>query len=300
MDIFLGLIPISVIAVIVVYLYLIRMKMTNMKIPVLLMPTLNIVLLILGTTYLFLGIKYLLSTFWCTEGFEDKDPVGQRIKALQTMRDTLTKDLEALDDAADAACDVTKQIEDSYVSNNSAPTDESEYQLPQDVQADRQQKRNARTKKRFEEEKKRYSVLKNTEPIYECFEDKDADDTAAKEEELRSEIEDVQRILDTAEAKAVAAKGLRLQSLLGFNAGYLKKGVSTVTEGFATGSALLAAADDLIAKGNAVHAEIVNITSAVKTQQAVAKGVFQKTQNLQNGKVSDQDAAAAASKVAPS
>lgn len=298
MDIFLGLIPISILAVIVVYLYLIRMKMTNMKIPVLLMPTLNIVLLILGTTYVFVGVKYLLTTFWCTEGFADADPVGQRIKALQTMRDTLTKDLEALDDAADAACDVTKQIEDSYVSNNSAPTDESEYQMPPDIQKERQQKRNIRTKKRFEDEKKRYSVLKNTDPIYECFED--AAKEKEKEDELRSELEDVQRILDTAEAKAVAAKGLRLQSLLGFNAGYLKKGVSTVTEGFATGSALLAAADDLIAKGNAVHAEIVNITSAVKTQQAVAKGVFQKTQNLQNGKVSDQDAAAAASKVVPS
>jgi hypothetical protein len=296
MDIFLGLIPISVLAAFVVYLYLVRMKMITIAIPPLLMPTINIVLLILGTTYLFIAIKYLLTTYWCTEGFEDKDPVGQRIKALQTMRDTLTKDLEALDDAADAACDVTKQIEDSYVSNNSAPTDETEYQLPQDVQTERQQKRNARTKKRFEDEKKRYSALKNVDPIYECFEDA----AAATEDDLRAEIQDVQRILDTAEAKAVAAKGLRLQSLLGFNAGYLKKGAATVTEGFATGSALLAAADDIIAKGNAVHADILTITAAVKTQQAVAKGVFQKTQNLQNGKVSDQDAAAAASKFAPS
>ena len=269
--------------------------MTNMKIPVLLMPTFNIVLLLLGTTYVFIGIKYLL-TFWCSEGFADADPIGQRIKALQTMRNTLTKDLESLDDAADAACDVTKQIEDSYVSNNSAPTDESEYQLPPNIQKERQEKRNVRTKKRFEEEKKRYSVLKNTDPIYECFEDA----VKAKEDELRSELEDVQRILDTAEAKAVAAKGLRLQSLLGFNAGYLKKGVSTVTEGFATGSALLAAADDLVAKGNAVHADIVKITTAVKNQQAIAKGVFQKTQNLQNGKVSEQDSAAATSKFVPS
>jgi len=296
MDIFLGLIPISIVAVFVVYLYLIRMKMTNIKIPVLLMPTLNIILLILGTAYVFVGVKYLLTTFWCTEGFVDKDPYGQRIKALQKMRDTLTKDLEALDDAADAACDVTKQIEDSYVSNNSAPTDESEYQMPPDIQKERQQKRNIRTKKRFEDEKKRYSVLKNTDPIYECFEDADK----AKEDELRSELEDVQRILDTAEAKAVAAKGLRLQSLLGFNAGYLKKGASTATEGFATGSALLAAADDIIAKGNAVHAEIVNITKAVKNQQAIAKGVLQKSDNLQNGKVSQQDSAAATSKFVPS
>jgi len=269
------------------------MKTSGIKTPPLLIPTVNIVLLILGTTYLFIGIKYLL-TFWCTEGFVDKDPVSQRIRSLQTMRDTLTKDLESLDDAADAACDVTKQIEDSYISNNAAPTDENEYQMPKDVQADRQQKRNTRVKKRFEEEKKRYSVLKNADPIYECFED------AAKEDELRAELEDVQRILDTAEAKAVAAKGRRLDSLLGFNAVYLKKGVSTVTEGFATGDALLAAADDLIAKGNAVHAEIVKITNAVKTQQAIAKGVFQKTQNLQNGKVSEQDAAAATSKFVPS
>jgi hypothetical protein len=300
MDIFLGLIPISVIALFIVYLYLIRMQMMNIKLPVLLMPTVNIVLLILGTTYLFLGIKYLLSTYWCTEGFSEEDPIGQRIQSLQSLREMITKDLDALDDAADAACDVTKQIEDSYVSNNSAPNDETEYQLPQDVQADRQQKRNTRTKKRFEDEKKRYSVLNNKDPIYECFEGKAEEEAVATEDDLRAEIEDLQRILDTAEAKAAAAKGRQLQSLLGFNAVYLKKGASTVTEGFATGSALLAVADDLITKGKAVHAEIVNITAAVKTQQAVAKGVFQKTQNIQNGQVSDQDAAAAAAKVAPS
>lgn len=265
-----------------------------------------VILFLLVVSGLLIAIQWLLSKFWCSshpstsyEAFEvNTNEIEKRTNALHTLRDRITADLEALDDAADASCDITKQIEDSYVSNNSAPTDPDEYQLPQDIQDSRQQKRNDRTKRRFEDEKKRYSVLKNVAPILECFED-----ASDAEDELRAQIADIQRILETAEAKAAAAKGLSIESLLGFNAGYLKKGASTVTEGFAdklTGAALLAAADDLIAKGNSLHDDIVKITAEVKTQQAVAKGVFQKTKDLQNGKVSESDAAAAAAKVTSS
>jgi hypothetical protein len=112
-------------------------------------------------------------------------------------------------------------------------------------------------------------------------------------------MDDITRIMDTAEMKAAAAKGSALQSLLGFNAGYLKKGVSTITEGFAdalTGKALLDAADELIAKGKNLHTAVVNITAAVKQQQVAAKGVFQKSKDLQDGKVNPGDSAIASSK----
>jgi hypothetical protein len=267
-----------------------------------------IVFFLLIVSGLLVTIQSLISTYWCKsftsyEGFEEKpkEAITRRIKDLQSLRELIMQDIEALDDAADASCDITKQVEDSYVSNNSAPSDPDEYQMPPDIQKERQAKRNKRSSARFNEEKKRYSALKNIAPVYECYEDAGIGEA---EEELRSEITEIKRILETAEAKALAAKGASLQSLLEFNAVYLKKAASTVTEGFAiatakaplTGAALLAAADEIITNGNAVHMDVVNITAAVKTQQDVARGVFQKTKNIQNGQVTEADAAKAAKK----
>lgn len=274
-----------------------------------------IVFFLLIVSGLLVTIQSLISKYWCSsftsyEGFEEnpKEAILQRTKDLQSLRELIMQDIEALDDAADASCDITKQVEDSYVSNNSAPSDPDEYQMPPDIQKERQAKRNKRSVNRFKEEKKRFSALKNMAPVYECFEDAVAekvasDDTIKEaEEELRAEISEIKRILETAEAKAIAAKGASLQSLLEFNAVYLKKAATTVTEGFAiataplTGAALLAAADELITNGNAVHMDVVNITAAVKTQQDVARGVFQKTKDVQNGQINPADAAKAANK----
>ena len=277
----------------------------------------TIVLFLLLVAGLLVAVHYLVTTFWCSkkpsnsfEAFEDeakdpkaKDPVKEitdRTAELTSLQDQIDTDLQALDDAADSTCEITKQIEDSYVSNAAAPTDEAEYQMPPDVQKDRQTKRNQRSKTRFQTEKKRYSAVKGTTPVYECFADAEAQDTiVAAESDLRSTMDDITRVMDTAEMKAAAAKGSALQSLLGFNAGYLKKGVSTITEGFAdalTGKALLDAADALITKGKDLHTAVVNITAAVKQQQVAAKGVFQKSKDLQDGKVNPDDSAVASSK----
>jgi hypothetical protein len=286
----------------------------------------GIVFFLLIVSGLLVTIQSLISNYWCREGFEEKpkeateekpkeateekpkeviktnkEDILKRTRDLQSLRELIMQDIESLDDAADASCDITKQVEDSYVSNNSAPTNEDEYQMPPDIQKERQAKRNKRSSARFNEEKKRFSALKNLAPVYECYEDAGIGEA---EEELRAEITEIKRILETAEAKALAAKGSSLQSLLEFNAVYLKKAASTVTEGFAviipkaplTGAALLAAADEIITNGNAVHMDVVNITAAVKTQQDVAKGVFQKTKNIQNGQVTEADAAKAAKK----
>lgn len=260
----------------------------------------SIVFFLLIVVGIILAVQTIIQKYWCYtrsvgtyEQFaeeEKPDPFQQRIDTLVSLKETLTADLDTLDDNRDASCNITKQVEDSYVSNNAAPTDESEYSMPKDVQETRQRQRNDRAKKRFEAEKKRYSELQKVAPVHECFA------TSSSEDELRSAIEDVERLIESVKMNS-------LQSLLGFNAVYLKKGAATVTESFAnafSGLALLAKADEVIKKGNALHAEIGKITAAVKTQQAVAKGVFQKTSDLQKGQVNASDVAAASSKAIPS
>jgi len=207
-------------------------------------------------------------------------------------------DLEQLDDSADATCDITKDIEDNYVSNNSAPTDENEYQLPKDQQDARIKKRKQRAAERFKNEKKRFSAVKGIAPIYECFEN--AEKKGATEDDLRAVIVEVERLMDTAELKAAATKGQALESLMAFNAGYLKQGADAITEPFEnqrTGQDLLDYADSLIAKGARLHNAVLIIVREVKKQQSVASAIFHKSQSIQNGQISEADTKAAASKV---
>ena len=290
-----------------------------------------------------LVVQYILHTVWCDtrpanayEHFEDKakntieakepkepvDPIQSRIDKLKQLQDMMQGDLEHLDDSADATCDITKQIEDNYVANNSAPSDENEYQLPRDQQEARVKKRKQRAVGRFQTEKKRFSAIKKMQPLYECFEDavaatkdavaatkdavaatKDAAGTkkqTATEDELREEIAEVERLMDTAELKAAATKGQALESLMAFNAGYLKKGADTITESFEnprSGQGLLDYADSLINKGIKLHNAVLIIVGEVKKQQMAAAAIFQKTNSLQNGQISEADSARAAAKV---
>ena len=257
-------------------------------------------------------VQYILHTVWCNgrptnayEHFEDKkpenpiNPIQLRINKLQKLQDMIQSDLEILDDSADATCDITKQIEDNYVANNSAPSDENEYQMPKEQQETRARKRKDRAMSRFTTEKKRFSAVKNMVPLYECFEDASTKDDAT-EDDLRDEIAEVERLMDTAELKAAATKGQALESLMAFNAGYLKKGADTITESFEnprSGQDLLDYADSLINKGMKLHNAVLIIVGEVKKQQSAAAAIFQKTNSLQNGQISEEDSARAAARL---
>ena len=244
----------------------------------------------------------------------------QELQKLQTM---IERDLEALDDTADAACEITKNIEDNYISSNAAPTDEIDASLPQKTREVRQQKRSQRAKARFEKDKTTFAALKNVPPLYECFAIQDEEKVRIAEEreqdaqkineanetleaetskikdyenDLRSEIVEVERIIDTAQMRAAAAKGQALESLMMFNDKYLKQS-SALTEGFAnmlTGKALLDRADELIQKGNNLHQEVLDISAAVRKQQSQSAAIFKKGNAVMNGDVTAVDAAKAA------
>jgi hypothetical protein len=240
-------------------------------------------------TIVFLGIAVLLIFIiqlfvgkWCYqakpnsyERFEDKtgDPYGERLQQLETILVTLKSDLEILDDSADDTCDITNQIETNYINNNSAPSSSTEYELPLDEQKMRQKRREIRAKKRFETEKSRFSIINKMPTLYECF------TSQSNKDLLEKKISEVERLIDTVEIKAAAAKVKALQSLLMFNAEYLKQGASTIVESF-TDMNLLQRADSLISKGKEIHILIQNIVKEVKAQQKTSNAIFKRVKNV--------------------
>ena len=149
-----------------------------------------------------------------------------------------------------------------------APTDETEYSLPKDVQEKRQAARKARAANNFQQEQKIYvTVNKDKGPLYECFTDSEAalDDAIHDEENnLSTELNKLYALLDSAEVRMAAVNGKKINSLLGFNEKYIKKGVDTAKspDGFASPNEtinLLSKADVLIGKAYTVHKMLENL-----------------------------------------
>jgi len=249
---------------------------------------------------------------WCTKGIEKNafepftnspsyyDSIQERIASIRDMKRALGDGLDDLDDSADETCDIMRQVEDIYVSNNSAPNDASEYNLPQSMQDARMGRRKKRAEASFTNKKHQYSAIYKVAPVYECFNGEE--DIVGAEEELRTEILDVERIIDTAEMKGAVAKGEQVSSLLGFNATFLKRGIPNIIESFAnstknamvdisnlSGPDLLAYADQLIGKGATVREEVSKLKAAVATQKMAAKALTNKSADLQRGDIRATD-----------
>jgi len=174
----------------------------------------------------------------------------------QDLQSSVEDDLDTLNDLADKACATLGQIEDIHVSNNSAP-DESEYSLPPEVQKRNSDKRTARAKQRFKDEKARHDVI-------ECFEEEDPV---------------LEKTLVAAEDKLH-----RVAKVLGFNARYLKQGVNTTTEkteGFESHTQQQ--------RAQKLHAAVQELSMRAAQQTTAVKALTQKGTDLQNGKMSQGD-----------
>jgi hypothetical protein len=222
-----------------------------------------------------------------------------RLVQIRAIKDRLQSDLDDLNDVADGTCSIMSQIRDSYIANNSAPTDESEYSLSKELQTKRMEERKRRAVLRFETEKKQFVALHGKKPVYECFA-ASASDVTDVETELRDEVNELITMIDSAEIRLAAEKSDQLDSLLGFNAKYLKKAVdATTVEGFLAelrGTALIAKADELLGLAATVHERIVALKKKLANQQAVAKSLNAQAANAEQGNVSDYTMNAAISK----
>jgi hypothetical protein len=219
-----------------------------------------------------------------------------RIERIRAVKAQLEADLESLSTSADDVCAILKQVEDAYVQNSAAPSSEDEYSLPKDVQERRMADRRRRAVVGFKERQKQYVALNGNKPLYECFASNE--EVANALDDLNVEVKELTAIMDTAEVKMATVKGDQIRSLLGFNAGYLKKAIGGITapapkEGFADSSKLFAKADELIGKALALHTMVVELRRDVELQQKAAGGVDRKAGDLMNGNVTEGDKSAA-------
>ena len=221
-------------------------------------------------------------------------PLKQRIRDLRSATTLVQDTLDTMNDAADETCNIMKEVEQVYVGNSSAPTDEAEFNLPAAQQKERRAERERRAKLRFAEERKIYSIM-NKKPILECFSASEQDIKDA-EDELSQIVNEATTVLDNAEVKMAAEKKEKIRSLLNFNARYLKKAINTATaEGFwaeLRGTALLAKADELLGKAKTTYNEIQALKKDVKLQRQAANELTKKASNLGDGKYETSDIAA--------
>lgn len=271
--------------------------MTNKPNPGFLGSFLIVTIFLTITICTLLIIQYAVKTIWCSgdtnrntyEHFSNNTQIKEIQQRTNKLRDLIKKIdevLEILDDSTDATCEITRNIEDNYVKNNSAPINEEEYSLPLEIQKEHQEKRYKRVLKRFQSEKARFSAVKGIPPIYECFTNEKEMTITEAEDELRFEIEEVERLMENTEMKAAALKGQSLESLLAFNRKYLDeaKVLSTVKpiEGFSvsklTGDALIKKADSLIDKATNLQNAVLKIVEEVKAQKKLSSQIFKVAQ----------------------
>lgn len=206
-----------------------------------------------------------------SQNARDLQMINDRIERVRAEKERLQRDLDDLGDITDDTCSILKMVEERYIGNAMAPTDETEYDLPPAIQKQRQEQRKKRAQERFQQEKKLYAAANKGATVYECFEDapKDVskDDLEAAEAILQKEIEELHSLLDSAEVQLSVKRGKEVYSLLGFNAKFLQKGIDAVKppEGFMnyfTGGTLVTKADALIGKSQAIREQFANVKDA--------------------------------------
>lgn len=213
----------------------------------------------------------------------------RRTRQLDTVKDTLSDTIGELDDLVDETCGIVGHVKDAYIGNNSAPLDETEYTYPKDVQKKRLEQRKVRAAKRFEDDKAVFgTIAKKT--LLECFENgsqPSEKDIALKDaqQDLATAVDEVGRILDTAQLKAALLKSQQLAPTLQFTAKYLKQAGDAVSsappvtmETFVdaaekppSGAELIASADALLKRAADIRKTIQDLKQTVQQQKEAVK-----------------------------
>ena len=233
------------------------------------------------------------------EHFDETDDylsnLQRRTALVKQTISTLQSDMDILDEDADDTCEIMKSVEDTFISNKSAPSDESELELPREVQQTRMDRRKERAKKSFQEKKNIFAASVGKLPLLECF--ASVSDVAQAQQDLGDVIQELSLLLDSAEMKLAITKGQKTWLSLLFTAPYLKKAVDmttpNITERFSTKDGdLLSKADELIGKANTIHASLKIVRDQVIAQKKVAGSLNKKAGELQQGNISQSDVSA--------
>jgi len=244
--------------------------------------TLPLVVILLFVLSFFLGtITCLIKPGTTYERFDTQIPNRQTSLTEKAKKWTvqLEKDDALLDKVSDATCAVFKQISQSTIQSDSAPT----LDTPTPVDNDALKRRAI---KKFQDAKKTYMSTHNNQPLLECFA---GDDDSAAESDLQTAYAALNAQLNDTTMKL---KARSVNATLGFTLPYvtnLMNGFTPQNEGFALqGADLVAKTQALIGEAERVHNLIQALPAVALHQKEVLDSV-----NAQKAKVSKPDTAAA-------
>lgn len=212
-----------------------------------------------------------------------------RINALLKLKEEILVYNEEVGTLADDTCMIVKTVEEKYVANAMSAGGTDDAGLPLDEQQRKIALRTKLAKKRFLDEQAMYSTVNGTKPLLECFY-ADGDDVHAAEAELNAVLADLTRILDSAEVEAAALKKMRAGATLNFSLKYLQEAVRSLnagkTEGFyadLSGPELIARADEIIGKAEALKADLRNLQGLLNREKEMVKLINRNVEREQRG-----------------
>jgi hypothetical protein len=235
-------------------------------------------------------LSFFLSTITCLikpgttyERFDTQIPNRQISLAEIAKKWTvqLEKDDALLDKVSDATCAVFKQISQTTIQSDSAPT----LDTPTPVDNDALKRR---AMKKFQDAKKTYMATHNNQPLLECFA---GDDDKDAESDLQTAYTALNAQLNETNMKL---KARSVNATLGFTRPYVNdimNGFTPQQEGFALqgeGADLITKTQALIEEAKRIHNLIQALPDVALHQKQVLDSV-----NAQKAKVSKPDAAAA-------
>jgi len=233
-------------------------------------------------------LSFFLSTITCLikpgttyERFDTQIPNRQISLAEIAKKWTvqLEKDDTLLDKVSDATCAVFKQISQTTIQSDSAPT----LDTPTPVDNDALKRR---AMKKFQDAKKTYMATHNNQPLLECFA---GDDDKDAESDLQTAYTALNAQLNETNMKL---KARSVNATLGFTRPYVNdimNGFTPQQEGFALqGADLITKTQALIEEAKRIHNLIQALPDVALHQKQVLDSV-----NAQKAKVSKPDAAAA-------
>ena len=231
------------------------------------------------------------------EGGPTLSDYTSRTQKLEVVKEALSDDISELDDLVDETCGIVGHVKETYIGNNSMPLDDSENSLPKDVQKSRMDRRKVRAAKRFDDEKAVFgSVAKKT--LLECFEDgsaaaaakQDADaELTDAQRDLAAVVDEVTRILDTAQVKAALLKSQQIAPTLQFTGKYVKQASDSLASSSQTvtmesfeggggssssssssrsrGAELIRSADELLTRAETIRKTVQDLKASVQQQK---------------------------------
>lgn len=213
-----------------------------------------------------------------------KDYIQKVESAIDRVDDSSDRMMNATDDT----CDIIRDIEDMYVSNQGSPRDEDEAGLPEDMLKRKMEARTKRAKDRFVQERGAYTKTVSTQPVLECFQDSGAADYENElENELSSQADILQKALDVAEVKLAVKKSEQIHTALNFAEHQLNKNIKKIEsgeEGFAD-SELIGRVTDLLAREKVYSQQVSQVMDHTKKVKAIQKQAAKKVNDLDNGNV---------------